>query len=246
MIEKRYDVAAESGQMNVFVCHPEEGGPHPVVLFYQDAVGIRHDLFEMARRIATCGYYVALPNLYHRMARDVVIDGLQAEIPGTWDNQRMFELILGLSNTMVVEDTGRLLAEIARDPHARAGAFGSVGYCMGGRFATCAAAAFPDMQAIATFCPTWMVTEGDDSAHRVAGAIKGELYLGCAEDDPYFPPEQIETMRSVLEAAGVAHRIEIYPGTQHPFAFRDRDTHVRNAEERHWERLFALLRKHLG
>lgn len=246
MIERRYDLDTGSGQMNVFVCHPEEGGPHPVVVFYQDAPGIRHDLFDMVRRIAVCGYYVALPNLYYRMTRDVVIDANQAEIPGTWDNRRMFELILGLTNTMAVEDTRSLLAEVARDPYAKPGAFGSVGYCMGGRFATCAAAAFPDMRAVATFCPTWMVMDSADSAHRVAGSIRGELYMGCAEDDPYFPPEQIATMRTVLEGAGVTHRIEIYPGTRHPFAFRDRDTHVRSAEERHWERLFALLRKHLG
>ena len=46
--------------------HPERGGPFPVILFYMDAPAIREELRDMARRLATSGYYVMLPNLYYR------------------------------------------------------------------------------------------------------------------------------------------------------------------------------------
>ena len=66
MIEQCPSVPTPSGLMETFVCHPERPGPHPVVLFLMDAPGIREELRDMARRIATVGYCVLLPNLYYR------------------------------------------------------------------------------------------------------------------------------------------------------------------------------------
>jgi carboxymethylenebutenolidase len=70
MIERDLDLVTADGAMNTFVVHPEEGGPFPVVLFYMDAPGKREELHDMARRIATVGYFVVLPNLYYRRSRD--------------------------------------------------------------------------------------------------------------------------------------------------------------------------------
>ncbi len=36
MIDRELDIQTADGAMNTFVTHPEEGGPHPVVLFYPD------------------------------------------------------------------------------------------------------------------------------------------------------------------------------------------------------------------
>jgi len=91
-----------------------------------------------------------------------------------------------------------------------------------------------------------MVNDRPDSAHLVVDKIKGEIYFAVAEKDDYFPLEQIEELRRRMVAAGVKHRIETYPGTRHAFAFRDRDTHMVAAEERHWERMFALFKRHFG
>ena len=70
MIEKEIDLQTRDGAMNTFITHPEEGGPHPLVIFYMDAPGKREELHDMARRIATVGYYVMLPNLYYRHVRE--------------------------------------------------------------------------------------------------------------------------------------------------------------------------------
>src|SRR5438105_3394831 len=70
MIDRELDIVTPDGTMNTFVTHPEEGGPFPVVLFYMDAPGKREELHDMARRIGTVGYYVMVPNLYYRSARE--------------------------------------------------------------------------------------------------------------------------------------------------------------------------------
>ena len=64
MIEREIDIETPAGSMNTLVTHPEEGGPHPIVVFYMDAPGKREELHDMARRLASVGYYVMLPNLY--------------------------------------------------------------------------------------------------------------------------------------------------------------------------------------
>ena len=53
--------------MTTFVVRPEHDGPHPVVLYLMDAPSIRPALSDMASRLATAGYYVLMPYLYHRV-----------------------------------------------------------------------------------------------------------------------------------------------------------------------------------
>lgn len=245
MDERKFDIATSAGAMNSFACYPDEGGPFPPVIFFHDAPGVRVELFDMARRFASSGYYVIMPNLFYRTARDVVIDGNWADIFGSYDNELMIRMILSVSNQMAIDDTAHVLEAIAGDPKAKDGPVGAAGYCMGGRFAVCAANAYPDIAIAAAYCATAMATDQPDSPHRNVAGIKGHVYLGCAEDDEFLPPEHIEQMRAGLEAAGVDHRIEIYPDTIHAFAFRDRNAHVQIAEDRHWARSLALFAAHL-
>jgi carboxymethylenebutenolidase len=65
MIEQTLDITTRSGAMESFICRPERGA-HPAVFFLMDAPGIREELRDMARRLASVGYYVVLPNLYYR------------------------------------------------------------------------------------------------------------------------------------------------------------------------------------
>ena len=72
MIETTLDITTADGPMETFICRPERGGPFPPVFLLMDAHGVREELRDMARRIATVGYYVLLPNLYYRAGRDTL------------------------------------------------------------------------------------------------------------------------------------------------------------------------------
>jgi carboxymethylenebutenolidase len=62
MIDQQIDIPTRDGMIATFITHPDRGGPFPVILFYMDAPAIREELRDMARRLATSGYYVMLPN----------------------------------------------------------------------------------------------------------------------------------------------------------------------------------------
>jgi carboxymethylenebutenolidase len=242
MIEQHLDIPTADGAMNTFVVHPEEDGPHPVVFFYMDAPGKREELHDMARRLASVGYYVVLPNLYYRRTRDFWLTERTEE-----KMKVMFEHMHALTNAMTVRDTQAMLAFVDAQPQADARRVGTVGYCMSGPFVIAAAAAFPDrIHAVAAVHPANMVTDRDDSPHRLAARIRCECYLACAETDIWAPPATVATLEAALEEAGTPHRIEWYPGTQHGFVFPKREgIYVQAAAERHWERLFSLFRRTL-
>ena len=52
MIEQTVEIPTKDGKTTTFIVHPERDGPHPIVLFFMDAFGLRPRLYEMAERIA--------------------------------------------------------------------------------------------------------------------------------------------------------------------------------------------------
>ncbi len=117
---------------------------------------------------------------------------------------------------------------------------------MSGRFVVSVAAAYPnDFAAIASYYGVGIMTEAEDSPHLLMDRIRGEVYLAFAADDPHVPREVVDALPGVLEASGCPHRIEVYPGTEHGFAFPERAVYVKPAAERHWERMLALFDRRL-
>ncbi len=242
MIEHHIDIATADGAMHTFITHPEEGGPFPVVFFYMDAPGKREELHDMARRLATVGYYVVLPNLYYRSIREFNIfemDDLQAA------RATMFGYMNSLSDKMVCRDTEAMFAHVDADPAADASRIGCMGYCMSGPFSFAVAGTFPDrIKAAASIYGVRLF--GEKSPAHLADKVRGELYFACAETDEYAPTDMINELTEHLAKAGANARVEWYPGTHHGFAFPQRPVYDKPSAERHWERLFALFARNLG
>lgn len=246
MIEQTVDIATKDGRTTTFIVHPERDGPHPVILFFMDAPGIREELRDMARRIASAGYYVVLPNLYYR--RGVLELADLPPLPEAEARARMFDLMGSINIGMVMEDADALLDFAGRDPAASPGAAGAIGYCMSGQYAINVAARHPERIACAaSLYGVQLVTDRPDSPHLAAQRSRAELYFACAEHDTYAPLEMVEALDASLKDGPVNAEVEIYPGVHHGFAFPQRGAvYDKPAAERHWERLFALFKRNLG
>jgi carboxymethylenebutenolidase len=247
MREIEIAIRTADGTMDTFICHPEEGGPFPAVIMYMDAPGIREELRDMARRIGTVGYFVLLPNLYYRNGREGDYGFDLSRIRGDdREREKMFDVMRTLTNAGVVADTRPMLDVLRGANQAAAGPVGCVGYCMSGQFVIAVAAAYADaFAAIASYYGVGIVTDAEDSPHLKAAEISGEVYLAFASDDPYVPQSVPDALLEIMTAAGVEHRVEIYPDTEHGFAFPQRPAYNKDAAERHWERMFALFDRRL-
>lgn len=241
MIERRLDLTTDDGTMPVLVYHPEHDGPRPVVLYLMDAPSIRPALTDMARRLATAGYYVMLPFLYYRVApfSDLGLTDEQAH------NRSV--LMESVSPTNIVADVRALLAAADADAAAADGPVGVVGFCMSGGLAITAAKAFPDrVKAAASIHGAWLVLDTDESPHLGVDAIEAELYFGWVTGDDTAPESTIPVMRDALEAAGVRHTIDVIDtGAVHGFAPAG-PRYDQAASDLHWERVHALLRRNVG
>jgi carboxymethylenebutenolidase len=244
MIERQIHITTPDGQMSTFVCHPERNGPHPVLLFFMDAPGIREELRDMARRLAATGYYVLLPNLYYRANVEELGSFLGED--GAAVRERFFKLMAGLTMDMVMADADALITFADADPAAANGPMGTLGYCMSGQYAINAAARHPErIRAAASIYGVRLITDQPDSPHVQAQRAKAEIYVAWAETDHYAPIEELAPFTEALRAGGVKAEVELYRGVEHGFAFPGRPAYDRVAADRHWERLFALYRRTL-
>lgn len=242
MIEAEVPLTTPDGVMSAFTTRPDEGGPFPTVFFYMDAPGKREELHDMARRIATTGYYVILPNLYYRATDHFELDFVTGS-----NTDEMFELMMNLSNRMVVADTQALIDFAEAEPDADASRIGCVGYCMSGPFALSVAGAYPDrVKAAASVYGVRLAVDEKDSPHHGFSHTTGEIYVAAAETDEYAPPEMIAAVEAAIAESGVNGRVEWYPGTHHGFAFPGRGSiYDKAAAETHWSRLHSLFDRNL-
>jgi carboxymethylenebutenolidase len=256
MRERIIEIATTDGRMEAFVTHPERRGPFPAVVVFMDVWGIREELYDIARRIATTGYYAVVPDLYYRLGRvrnayrgpDGKMLSLQA-LPKE-DQDKVLAPQASLSDTMVVADAGALIAHLAAAAEAgepvRPDVMGAIGYCMGGRYIMSVAAAYPDqIKASAGLHPTGLISERVDSPHKAAAQLRGELYFGFAEHDPYTPRPMIDELAALVRPFPVIYQYSIHKGAKHGYALPDRDVYDKQAANRDWEIIFDIYRRQI-
>ena len=240
MREQNVDVTTADGAMDCFVAQPDGAGPFAPVILYMDVPGIREELRDFARRIADSGYLCVLPDLYYREGK-VRFDLSKGEA----ELKKMFAVGSKLSNAMIMSDTQGILEYLADNP-AAGEKTGVIGYCMSGQFVLSAAGTFPQrVRACASLYGTRMVTDKDDSPHKLIPHIEGEVYLGFAHHDPFVEDFVIPTLDKDMAANGINCQLEVHADTEHGFCFPQRPAYVEAAAEKVWQTVFAMFQRTL-
>lgn len=252
MKERMVEIETPDGRMETFITHPEQDGPFPPVILFMDVWGVREQLFDIARRIGTVGYAVAVPNFYYRKG-GITFDyrhpdgrTISLKALGAAEQEKILSFLSHLTDDFAVSDTGAVLDFFAGDEAVRPGPVGSIGYCLGGRLVIRAAGAFPDaFRASASLHGTRLVTDASNSPHLDAAKMKGEIYCGFGELDHYTPPDVIGAVREAFENATVQYFDQVHKQVDHGYAIPDRDVFDKAAAERDWELIFAMYQRQL-
>jgi carboxymethylenebutenolidase len=246
MANSNVDVKTPDGVADAYLTRPDDAGSHRPVLFIIDAFGLRPRIEEMADRIAERGYVVLAPNVFYRAGRAPVLP--MPDFSDAEGRASFFQQVRPLMEQLTPEAIARdgeayldFLAEQAPGPAA------ITGYCMGGRLGFRIAAAHPHrVAALAAFHAGGLVTDAPDSPHLSSDRVQAEIYFGHADEDANMTPEQIATLDSALDEAGVRHRTEVYEGAHHGYTMSDTAVYDEAATERHYSALFELLEQTLA
>ena len=207
MQEQFVEIKTGEGVMEAFVTRPEENGPFPAVIIYMDIWGVREELYDIARRVGTVGYYCMVPDFYYRNGKRLHFEfrneNNQTISINRLEGQALREIQARpkLSNKMVMDDTGAILKFLDGAQSVRRGGVGAIGYCMGGRYVMGAAGTYPEhFVASASLHGTTLISDRDDSPHLLAANLRGEFYCGFAEHDSHAPLPMVQELEKILQA----------------------------------------------
>jgi carboxymethylenebutenolidase len=242
MSEEHISLQTTDGSCPCDVFTPGDGKPHPAVIFYMDGLGIRPTLQDMARRLAAAGYVVLLPDLYYRGGPYTPLS--PKEVFASGDIAGALGPLMGTTDTRrASDDTRAFLDYLANRADVLGTKIGTTGYCLGGGISLTVAGTYPEsVAAAASFHGGRLVTDSELSPSRAIPRIAGRVYVAGADHDDSYSVEMADSLEELLTAAGVEHRVEVYPGALHGFTMIDFPVYDEQAAERHWRELLALLK----
>jgi carboxymethylenebutenolidase len=248
MTTSEIQIQTPDGPCTTELVVPQGTGPWPAVIVFFDAGGLRPAQTRIAERIASMGYVVVQPDLFHRAPPLATLIGgpvtLAAMMKVFGDAEQRGKFLATYYGPALAYDNlsktiGAVLDHIAKRSDVKGGV-GTTGYCMGGNASVRAATVFGDrIAATAAFHPGGLVTDQPDSPHSRAGTIKSRVYLGPATGD--LPAEAEAKLRAAFDAAHVQFQIEQYDA-KHGYAVDDSDVYDRTAADKHYTALEALYR----
>lgn len=239
-------IATPDGPCTLELVTPEGSGPHPAVILFFDAGGLRPAMTHIAERIAKDGYLVAIPDLFHRapplteLLGGPVVKGsirklFSPELRGRFMGS-YYAPALDYDNLQ--KTIGAVLDHLGTRADF-SGRVGTTGYCMGGNASVRTATIFGDrIAATAAFHPGGLVTDQAASPHTRARSIRSRLFLAPANGD--LPPEAEAKLRAELDAGHVRYEIEHFDAA-HGYSVEDSEAYDRAAAERHYAAMSRLF-----
>ncbi len=252
VVETNVEIRTPDGPCDAAFIHPATGS-HPAVVIWPDAFGLRPSMREIAKRLATAGYSVLVPNPFYRVAKAPVFEDASNFDFGDPAQRSKLTPLMGSINAegAAERDATAFIAWLdAQRQVDRTKKVGTQGYCMGGALVVrTAAAASNRVGAGASFHGGGLVTPNPNSPHLLAPKIKARMYFGVAANDDAQQPDAKTKLKEAFEAAKVPAEVEVYPQAQHGWCVSDmpkqpngQPIYNQPDAERAWGKLLALYK----
>ncbi len=210
-----------------FVAQPDDDAKHPGVVLIQEWWGIEPHIRDLAQKLATNGFVVAVPDLYH---------GKIATEPN--DAQRMTIMIRGNVDRASKEIIGAL-DTLKAVPNVEPKKLGLMGFCIGGFMTYIVASHYPDLGAVVPFYGA-----GYDPTPEEVAKVNAPVLAFYGSKDQSVPPEQIKKIQQEYQAAGKDLTVKIYDAG-HAFINPDHGMGNEQAAAEAWPLAVNFLKEHL-
>lgn len=211
-----------------YLVRPDDDAVYPGVVLIQEWWGLEPHIRELAQRLASEGFVVLVPDLYHgKIATEP--DECQKMMMMTFKNMEkaISEIILSLDY-------------LRNNAGVQPKKIGLMGFCMGGHLAFRAAERYPYLGALSP----WYAGGYDPSAADVA-KVNAPVLAVYGENDGGIPVAQVRKIEQLYKDAGKDVEVRIYPNAGH--AFNNPDHGMGNAEAARdaWARAVAFFKDKL-
>ncbi|MDB5047476.1 MAG: Dienelactone hydrolase [Fibrobacteres bacterium] len=199
--EDSADIATPNGSMRVHRFQPAGGGPFPGLILFSEIFQVTGPIQRTARRLASHGYLVAAPEVYHEF--EPAGCALAYDKDGT-DKGNRYKIEKELA--AYDADARAVIAHLKSLPQCT-GKLGSIGICLGGHLSF-RCAMNPEILAgvclYATDIHKRSLGKGmqDDSLDRIP-ELKGEMLMIYGKQDPHVPQEGRDLIYRTMTSAGV-------------------------------------------
>lgn len=189
------DIDVDGLPMRTFVASPA-GGDHPGIVFYSDIFQLTQPSLRWCVRLASYGFVVAAPEIYHRIEPAGTVLDFDDEGKARGQNDANATPVAHFD-----ADIAAALDWLQQRPGA--GPVGAAGHCTGGHLAF-RAAFDPRVRATACWYPTGLHdgklgADPDAGSLARAGEIRGELLLVFGTRDPHTPQPARDVVRHGLD-----------------------------------------------
>jgi carboxymethylenebutenolidase len=211
--EDEVRIAAPDGEIRGVVIAPVGDGLWPGVVLYTDIFQLTESTLRTARRLASHGFVVCVPEIYPRLLAGVALefddDGKRAGLAAAADT----------TTAQFDADRGAVLDFLENRDDTTA--LYATGFCLGGHLAF-RAAFDPRVAKTVCFYPTGLHNGalGADEADSLSRAsdIRGELMIVFGSQDPHVPADARLQTVSALYAAGLTDlELHVYRNGEHAF-----------------------------
>jgi carboxymethylenebutenolidase len=214
LFEERVRVPSPAGEIRTVVIRPAGAAPLPGLLLYTDIFQLTESSLRTARRFASAGLVVAVPEIYPH--------GDLAGVALEFDDEGKAAGAAGAAATGTAQfdaDRVAVLDHLAQRPDVTE--LNATGFCIGGHLAF-RAALDPRVRATVCFYPTGLhdgnLGADDPGSLARAGEIEGRLMIVFGSQDPHVPPGARTQIVSALYAAGHTDlELHVYRGGEHAF-----------------------------
>jgi len=252
VVETNVEIRTPDGACDAAFIHPATGS-HPAVVIWPDAFGLRPSMRDIAKRLASEGYSVLVPNPFYRVAKAPVFEDASNFNFGDPAQRSKLTPLMGSINAdgAAERDAAAFIAWLDGQRQVdRNKKVGTQGYCMGGALVVRTAAAVSNrVGAGASFHGGGLVTPNPNSPHLLAPKIKARMYFGVAANDDAQQPDAKTKLKEAFDAAKVPAEVEVYPQAQHGWCVPDmpkqpngQPIYNKADAERAWGKLLALYK----
>ena len=246
MVEQDVNLTTADGTADAVLFVPHAENALPGILHIPDIKSIRETHRAMARRLASEGFTVLMPNPFYRTSRSpVMAPEIQHGSPEFM--KRIQELIAPLTPEGLERDLCVFLDYLMSRPTTAMGKVGAVGYCIGGGIVLRAAAVRPDRVGAVTSFHGGGLYKADDPAspHLVLPRVKARLYFGHASEDRSMTAEDIAHFEKALDEWGGEYESETY-GAKHGWTVADSPAYNELEAERAYRKMVEVFKASLG